>query len=129
MPSVSEQAIDLSLNFPTQHSVRPKFPALDISLVLTLRSLLSADHDDLSTNLKLFKAKEVGDDRALCTALPALRRTGTVQVLAQPMRRRRRALLYASRDRADWACVEQVFMEVPTRRQAHTISSRHFPSR
>lgn len=73
MPCVSEQAIDLSLNFPTQHGVRPKFPALDISLVLTLRSLFSSDHDDLSTNLKLLKAKEVGDERALCTALQPMR--------------------------------------------------------
>ena len=76
MPSVSEQAIDLSLNFLTQHGVRPKFPGTRYftrNAVLTLKSLLLSDHDDLSTKLKMLKAKDVGDESALCTALQPMR--------------------------------------------------------
>jgi hypothetical protein len=71
MPSTSEQAIDLSLSFLTQHGVRPKFPGTRYftrNAVLTLKNLLLSDHDDLSTKLKMLKAKHVGDESALCTA-------------------------------------------------------------
>ena len=76
MPSVSEQAIDLSLIFLTQHGVRPKFPgtrSFTRNAVLTLKNLLLADRDNLSTKLKLLKAKDVGDESALCTALQPMR--------------------------------------------------------
>jgi hypothetical protein len=76
MPPMSEQAIDLSLNFLTQHGIRPKFSGTRYftrNAVLTLKSLLLSDHDDLSTTLKMIKAKDVGDESALCTALQAMR--------------------------------------------------------
>jgi hypothetical protein len=71
MPPMSEQAIDLSLNFLTQHGVRPNFSGTRYftrNAVLTLKSLLLSDHDDLSTKLKVLKAEDVGDESALCTA-------------------------------------------------------------
>jgi hypothetical protein len=81
MPSVSEQAIDLSLNFLTQHGVRPKFSGTRYftrNAVLTLKNLLLSDHDDLSTKLKMLEAKDVGDESALCnsTAANAMNRHG-----------------------------------------------------
>jgi hypothetical protein len=130
MPSMSEQAIDLGLNFLTQHGVRPEFTSTRYftrNAILTLKNLLLSDHDDLSTKLKVLRAKDVGDESALCTALQPMRWTGTVQVLALPFRRRRRALLYAWWSCADGAHIEQVFIELLTRGQARTISSRHFP--
>ena len=71
MPPMSEPAIDLSLNFLTQHGVRPKFSGTRYftwNAVFTLNSLLLSDHDDLSTTLKMFKAKDVGDESAIWTA-------------------------------------------------------------
>jgi hypothetical protein len=76
MPSVSEQAIDLSLNVLTQHGIRPKFSGTRYftrNAVLTLKNLLLSDHDDLSTKLKMLEAKDVGDESALCTALQPMR--------------------------------------------------------
>ena len=76
MPSASEQAIDLSLNFQTQHGVRPKFPGTRYftrNAVLTLKNLLLSDHDDLSAKLKMLKAKDVGDESVFCTALQPTR--------------------------------------------------------
>jgi hypothetical protein len=76
MPSVSEQAIDLGLNFLTQHGVRPKFPgtrSFTRNAVLTLKNLFLSDRGDLSTKLKMVKAKDVGDESALCTALQPMR--------------------------------------------------------
>lgn len=72
MPSVSEQAIDLSLIFLTQHGVRPKFTGTRYftrNAILTLKNLPLSDHDDLSTKLKVLEAKDVGDESALYTAL------------------------------------------------------------
>jgi hypothetical protein len=71
MPSMSEQAIDLSPSFLTHHGIRPKFPGTRYftwNAVLTLKNLLLSDHDDLSTKLKMLKAKVVEDESALCTA-------------------------------------------------------------
>jgi hypothetical protein len=71
MPSMSEQAIDLSLNFLTQHGVRPKFTGTRYftrNAILALKSLLLSDHDDFSRELKMLKAKDVGDESAFCTA-------------------------------------------------------------
>jgi hypothetical protein len=76
MPSMSEQAIDLSLNFLTQHGVRPKFTGTRYftrNAILTLRNLLLSDHDDLSSTLKMLKAKDVGDESAIFTALQPMR--------------------------------------------------------
>ena len=76
MPPMSEQAIDLSLNFLTQHGVRPKCTGTRYftrNAILTLRNLLLSDHDDLSSTLKMLKAKDVGDESALCTALQPMR--------------------------------------------------------
>jgi hypothetical protein len=69
---MSEQAIDLSLNFLTQHGVRSKFTGTRYftrNAILTFKNLLLSDHDDLSTKLRMLKAKGVGDASALCTAL------------------------------------------------------------
>jgi hypothetical protein len=76
MPSVSGQAIDLSLNFQTQHGVRPKFPGTRYftrNAVLTLKNLFLSNHDELSTKLKRLKAKDIGGESALCTALQPMR--------------------------------------------------------
>ena len=71
MPPMSEQAIDRSLNFLTQYGVRPKFTSTRYftrNAILTFKNLLLSDHDDLSTKLKMLKAKVVEDESALCTA-------------------------------------------------------------
>ena len=76
MPPMSEQAIDLSLIFLTQHGVRPKFSGTRYftrNAILTLRNLLLSDHDDLSSTLKMLKAKDVGDESAIFTALQPMR--------------------------------------------------------
>jgi hypothetical protein len=76
MPPMSEQAIDRSLNFLTQYGVRPKFTGTRYftrNAILTLKRLLLSDHDDLSTKLKMLKAKDVGDESAPCTALQPMR--------------------------------------------------------
>ena len=73
---MSEQTIELSLGFLTQHGVRPNFPGTRYftwNAVLTLRNLLLSDDDDLSKKLKMLKAKDVGDESALCTALQPMR--------------------------------------------------------
>ena len=71
MPPMSEQTIDLSLNFLTQCGVRPKFSGTRYftrNVILTLRKLLLSDHAGLSTKLKMLKAKDVGDESTFCTA-------------------------------------------------------------